>query len=90
MRRVPHLPARRSRIARAAVAAILAGALVLTIAAVALAADPTPSPASGDPRSNGQGPGFVGQPLLAIGIVAAVGLGAVAATLVYVRLTARR
>jgi hypothetical protein len=75
---------------RAVAATLAAVGLVLALATVALAADPTPSPAGGDPRTSGEAPGFVGQPLLAIGIVLAVGLGAVGVTLVYVRLTARR
>jgi hypothetical protein len=68
-------------------------ALVLTLAAVgvALAADPSATPgAGGDPRSPGEGPGFVGQPLFAIGLVVAIGVLAVAATLAYLRLTDRR
>ncbi len=53
---------------------------------VALAASPTPSPAAGDTRSVGQGPGIVGSPLAAIAGVLGVGLVAAAATLLYVRL----
>jgi hypothetical protein len=63
----------------------------LTLAAAALAASPSPGTASGgDPRSSGQGPGLVGDPAFALLAVVAIGLGSVAATLVYVRLTARR
>ena len=56
----------------------------------ALAASPDASVAGqvGDPRSNGQGPGLVGTPGLAILGVFAIGLVAVIATTVYVRLTA--
>lgn len=58
--------------------------------AVAVAADPSPTPAdAGDPRTSLPAPGFVGRPLLAIGGVIAIGLGAVLVTLVYVRLTDR-
>ena len=46
--------------------------------------------AGGDPRSSGQGPGLVGDPAFALLAVVAIGLGSVVATLVYVRLTARR
>ncbi len=54
----------------------------------ALAASAEPSAATGgDPRSNGQGPGLVGTPGLAILGVIAIGLAAVVATTVYVRLT---
>jgi hypothetical protein len=55
---------------------------------VALAASPSPSNgAGGDPRSSGQGPGLVGDPLLAILVVAAIGVLALVATLAYVRAT---
>jgi hypothetical protein len=63
----------------------------LAVAIPVLAASPSPSPGSGgDPRSSGQGPGLVGDPLLALLAVVAIGLGALALTLVYVRLTDRR
>ena len=51
------------------------------------AATPDASPASGDTRSPGQGPGFVGAPLLAIAGVLGLGLATVVVTLIYVRLT---
>lgn len=53
---------------------------------VARAASPSPSPPAGDPRSPGRGPGFVGEPLLAIGLVLAVGLVAALITFAYARL----
>lgn len=56
-------------------------------AAVVRAATPTPSPPVGDPRSPGQGPGLVGDPLLAVGVVLLVALAAVLVTLLYVRIT---
>lgn len=56
----------------------------------ALAASPSPSPAGGDPRSSGQGPGLVGDPLMAIGLVVAIASIAVVATLAYVRATGGR
>ena len=59
-----------------------------TLIASALAASPEPSAITGDPRSNGQGPGLVGTPGLAILGVALIGILAVVATTVYVRLTA--
>ena len=62
----------------------------LATAAVAMAASPTPDPIVGDPRSSGQGPGLVGDPLFALLAVVAIGVGSVIATLAYVRLTARR
>jgi hypothetical protein len=55
-----------------------------------LAASPSPAVAGGDPRSSGQGPGLVGDPLFALFAVVAIGLLAVVATLIYVRLTADR
>jgi len=56
-----------------------------------LAASPSPTAGvGGDPRSSGQGPGLVGDPVLAVVLVAAIGLAAVGLTLAYVRLTARR
>jgi hypothetical protein len=76
----------RTGLASAGATAGLLAALVFV--SDALAASPAPTGATGgDPRSSGQGPGLVGDPLLAIAIVAAVGLLAVAATLLYVRLT---
>jgi hypothetical protein len=74
------------------------GAVVTTLAALAawlvcasatLAASPSPDPIVGDPRSSGQGPGLVGDPLFALVAVLAIGVGSVIATLLYVRLTAR-
>jgi hypothetical protein len=63
----------------------------LAVALTTLAASPSPAGGSGgDPRSSGQGPGLVGDPAFALFAVVAIGLGSVVATLVYVRLTARR
>jgi hypothetical protein len=64
--------------------------LLLATTATALAASPVPSAAGGDPRSSGQGPGLVGEPLIAIAVVVAIGLGAAAVTFGYVRLTGGR
>ena len=69
----------------------LVGVFWLAFAVATLAASPSPPPgAAGDPRSSGQGPGLVGDPAFAFLAVVAIGLGSVAATLIYVRLTARR
>jgi hypothetical protein len=69
-------------------ASVAATALLLALAGAALAASPSPSGAvGGDPRSSGQGPGLVGDPLAAIVAVAVVALASLAATLLYVRLT---
>ena len=75
---------------RPALASLVATAWLLVSAAVALAASPTPAPEGGDPRSSGQGPGLVGDPLFALFAVVTIGLLTVVATLVYVRLTANR
>ena len=67
-------------------------ALLSAATGAALAASPSPSldVAGGDPRSSGQGPGLVGDPLFAIGLVLAIGLGSALLTLAYVRLTGGR
>ena len=80
---------------RSGATARLAGAVTLfaawlAAAAVVMAASPTPDPIVGDPRSSGQGPGLVGDPLFALLAVIAIGIGSAIATLAYVRLTARR
>jgi hypothetical protein len=60
----------------------------LAVPVVALAASPSPTGAVvGDPRSSGQGPGLVGDPLQALLIVAAIAVLSLGATLAYVRLT---
>lgn len=71
------------------VAAALAGVLPWFATSVTvLAASPTPTAAAGgDPRSAGEGPGLVGDPLLAIAIVVGIGVVAVVATLLWVRAT---
>jgi hypothetical protein len=69
----------------------VAWALIGLATQPALAASPSPSAAiGGDPRSSGQGPGLVGDPLLAIGLMLAIGLGAALITTLYVRLTGGR
>jgi hypothetical protein len=80
--------------ARAVAAALTAWAATvaawLVCATATRAASPTPDPIVGDPRSSGQGPGLVGDPLFALLAVIAIGVGSVVATLIYVRLTAHR
>ena len=69
----------------------LAWAVLGAVTATALAASPSATPGiGGDPRSSGQGPGLVGDPLAAIGLVVAIGLLAVVGTLAYVRLSGGR
>jgi hypothetical protein len=62
------------------------GGFVTTV----LAASPNPSAGGGDPRSSGQGPGLVGDPLMAVALVLAIGLATTLATIGYVRLTGGR
>jgi hypothetical protein len=75
---------------RAALALVPGVAWWLMAAATAFAASPSPSQAAGgDPRSTGQGPGLVGDPLLAIVVVVLIALASLGATLIYVRATAK-
>jgi hypothetical protein len=67
----------------------MAIAAMLAVPSGVLAATPIPTAvAAGDPRSSGQGPGLVGDPLTAILIVVAIAVLSIGATLLYVRLTA--
>ena len=68
----------------------LAIVLVLASATATLAASPTPSAGGADPRSPGQGPGLVGDPVFAVVAVAGIAVAAVILTLAYLRLTQRR
>jgi hypothetical protein len=69
----------------------MAWAFLGTVTGTTLAASPSPAPApGGDPRSSGQGPGLVGDPLFAVGAVIAIGLLAALATYAYVRFTRDR
>ena len=61
----------------------------LALALPAVAATPTAG-TGGDPRSSGQGPGLVGDPLFAVIAVMAIGVAALVLTLLYVRVTDRR
>ena len=61
-------------------------ALVAAITGAAIAASPTPTPAAGDPRSPGEGPGLVGDPLVALIAVLIVGLATALVTLAWTRL----
>lgn len=88
---------RRPLIAAIALVVGLAGvgigliwAFLGAITPVAMAASPEASAAVGDPRSDGQGPGLVGDPLFAIAAMLGIALVAVVATLVWVRLTGGR
>lgn len=59
----------------------------------AVAASPdvsAPPGGGGDPRSVGEGPGLVGNPLFAVALVVAIGLIAAGVTALYVRVTGGR
>jgi hypothetical protein len=79
------------RLVRTVAGAIVLGSIWLMLASAALGASPAPSDVpGGDPRSSGQGPGLVGDPVFAVGAVLVIGLGALVLTLGYVRMTSRR
>lgn len=94
----------RRTIAAAALAATAAAGLALVgrpaagipaPGGVAFAAEPSPTPAAsaddrGDMRSAGEGAGFVGAPVVAIGSVLLIGLASAGVTAAYVRLTSDR
>lgn len=66
----------------------VAWALVGAATGVAMAASPDPTGATGgDPRSSGQGPGLVGDPVAAIGLVLVIGALAALLTYAWVRAT---
>jgi hypothetical protein len=71
----------------------LALAVLLIAIGVTLGADPTAVPAevlgSGDLRSEGEGPGLVGSPLLILGGVVVLGVVTALATALIVRLAQR-
>ena len=79
----------RERSERPAAAALIAAIVALLLRGpVALAASPVPTgDLSTDTRSAGQGPGLVGDPLLAIGLVIGIAVAAALLTTIYVRLT---
>lgn len=69
-------------------AVLLAALLLWCTASVVLAASPDPTViGSGDPRSDGQGPGIVGQPLVILFGVVTLGVLVAGATVLAVRLT---
>ncbi len=88
MRSPDRRPLSRAVATAGVIALVLWAICVLCLPAAVLAATPTPSqPGVGDPRSSGQGPGLVGDPLSAILVVAAVAILSVGATLLYIRAT---
>lgn len=70
-----------------ALATGLAALVAQILAMPVLAATPAPTAGIGDARSPGQGAGLVGDPLLAIVVVAGIAILSLVATLVYVRAT---
>lgn len=72
---------------RAALGAVLGSAILLlaTLPAV-IGAEPSPSAAGGDVRTDPAAPGLVGDPLFAVAGVLLIGLAAVALTLLATRL----
>ena len=86
-------PGRRGPRRRSAAGAWLLASLMLATMVAAgpmRAVEPTSSPAGGDVRSSSTAPGLVGDPIFAVVGVVAIGLVALGATLLYVRLTSRR
>jgi hypothetical protein len=65
----------------------IAAQLVGDGVSAALAASPSAPATGGDPRSSGEGPGLVGQPVVAVVVVLAIALIAIVLTTAYVRLT---
>jgi hypothetical protein len=80
-------PRRRALVAALWACLIATGNLLGAAAIPVLGAEPTPGAVGGDPRSPGEGPGLVGDPLFAIGAVVAIGLASIVLTIAYVRLT---
>ena len=72
-----------------AIITVVPGAAALVTPVLAATAEPSVAE-GGDPRSNGQGPGLVGTPGLAILAVVLIAVVAVVVTTAYVRLTAPR
>jgi hypothetical protein len=64
-------------------------AVMSAVVPIARAASPSPG-TGGDPRSSGEGPGLVGEPLVALLIVAGIALLAAGLTTLYVRVTATK
>jgi len=77
----------RRRVAALATAFVAGVTCAIAFASTVLAATPTPEAGGGDPRSVGEGPGLVGDPLFALLGVLGVVVIAIVVSLVYVRLT---
>lgn len=71
-----------------AVGALALALLLMPAVVFAASPDVSPGPGSGgDPRSVGEGPGLVGDPLFALALVVGIGLVAAGLTVLYVRAT---
>jgi hypothetical protein len=77
----------RRRLLRAAAAITAAAITAFILVSTTFAATPTPEAGAGDPRSSGEGPGLVGDPLFAIAGVLGVVVIAIVVSLAYIRLT---
>jgi hypothetical protein len=83
----------RAAVASAVAAAIAIAVLLMPLSPTGLGPEParaaspemTPAGGGGDPRSVGEGPGLVGDPLFAVALVLAIGLLAAGLTALYVR-----
>jgi hypothetical protein len=75
------------RFGAAALGALIA--LATFVAAVAAATPGATRAVGNDPRSSGEGPGLVGDPLFAIGLVVLIGVAALVVTVGWVRVTSR-
>jgi hypothetical protein len=77
----------------AGLALLLALVALASLATLVIGAEPSVSPAplfeGGDPRSEGEGPGLVGSPLLILLGVVVLGMVTAGATILIVRLTQR-
>jgi hypothetical protein len=77
----------------AGLALLLALVALASLASLAMGAEPSASPAAlfeaGDPRSEGEGPGLVGSPLLILLGVVLLGVVTAGATVLIVRVTGR-
>ena len=64
-------------------------AVMSAVVPIARAASPSPG-TGGDPRSSGEGPGLVGEPFVALLVVAGIAILAVVLTTLYVRVTDKK
>ena len=78
-------------LAAGAVQLLLSATATILSALVPVAYAATPTPATGgDPRSSGEGPGLVGEPGLALLVVALIAIASIVVTTVWIRVTSDR